>query len=169
MRARSGVVAGNPVLIVRAAVINNDRLAPVNPVGRAAGGHGFSITVNEGKSRNQPYLMFCVVSDSRVAGRGEASAFVIVRQAGKIAAGPGFARICRSSKPYVSAAAVGDARYLETAHNSGSPRERIWFNLGAMLGVRVMEGVRAELDERGLGMRARDQCNHDPERQRHCD
>src|SRR5579872_1849612 len=169
MRARSGVVAGNPVLIVRAAVINNDRLAPVDPVGRAAGGHGFSIAVNDGKSRNQPYFMLSVISHCRVAGCGEASAFVIVRQAGKIATGPGFARIRGSSKAYVSAAAVGDARYLETAHNSGSPGERIWLNLSAVLGVRVVEGVRAELYERGLGMRARGQRNHDPERQRHCD
>ena len=160
MRTRGGVVARNPVLVVRAAIIDNDRLAPVDSVGRAAGGDGFPVIVDDRKSRNQPYAVFCVVDNCRVASRGEASAFVVVGQTRKIAAGPGFARIRGSSKTYVSAAAVGDARYLETAHDSGSPRERIGLNLGAVLGVGVMERVRAELDERGLGMR---RC-HDGER-----
>src|SRR5580658_921184 len=109
--------------------------------------------------------MFCVVSNSCVAGSGELSALVIVREPRKQTARPGFARVGGGSKPNVRPAAVGDACHLETAHDGRAPREGVGFNLSVMLSVRVFECVGAEFDKIGLRPRGNDHGQSDRERQ----
>src|SRR5690349_552947 len=115
MRAGWSVVAGNPIFVVRTAVIDEHRLAPMDSVGGAAGGYCFAVVVGKWKRRNQPLAVLCVISHSGVARSRETSSLVVVSEAWKIAAGPRLTAVGGGSKSYICAATVRNACDLKCA------------------------------------------------------
>src|SRR5208283_1221776 len=108
VRAAGGVIAGGPILIVQVSVINDDGLSPVEPVGGTAHGNVSDrarvLLMKERKCRDQPFAVFCIVGNGGVCRPPIRSAFVLVRQRGEKAVGPGFAAVGGGGPPYVCTA-----------------------------------------------------------------
>src|SRR5581483_9015315 len=146
--AGGSVVANDPVLVVGAAVVDEDGMAPMKAVGGTADRYSKSVVVQNRKAGDEPDAVLSVIGNGRIAGRRVSPALVHPGECGKKAVGPGGATIGGGGETNVSAAAGEHTRHLKRAHDSGAEGKGVGLNLGAMFAVKIEKIIGTQPDQR---------------------